>query len=352
MHKKESDFYDTRKLFKLMLAYKKPIMVILCIVLLSSILFTSPFFIEPLYKSTVVLYPTSTNSISKTLISSTNPSKSDILEFGEDAQTEQMLQILNSNKIRDKVIEKFDLMSHYKIKTTQKHPYTRLYKQYESRIRFKRTEYNAVKITVLDTDPAFAAEIANQIAELFDTTMNALQKEVALKAFQIVEAEYLDLKNQMQRMEDSLNVLRSLGIYDYESQVEMLTQQLAIELGKGNTNGVNAIKSHLEVLGRYGGSYYAISEMLDHDRLQLSLVKTKYDEAKMDATQNIPHKFVVTSAYEAEQKSYPVRWIIVVVSLLSTLLLMMIIIVIIERLGNDNKVEQENTNNKKNNTRQ
>lgn len=348
MYNKESDFYDTKKLFKLMLAYKKPIMVILCIVLFLSIFFSSPLFIEPLYKSTVVLYPTSTNSISKTLISSTNPSKSDILEFGEDAQTEQMLQILNSNKIRDKVIDKFDLMRHYKIKTTQKHPYTRLYKQYENRIRFKRTEYNAVKITVLDTDPALAAEIANQIAELFDTTMNAMQKEVALKAFQIVEAEYQDLKNQMQRMEDSLNVLRSLGIYDYESQVEMLTQQLAIELGKGNANGVKAIKSHLEVLGRHGGSYYAISEMLDHDRLQLSLVKTKYDEAKMDATQNIPHKFVVTTAYEAEQKSYPVRWIIVVVSLLSTLLLMMLAIAVIERIGNDsNKIKQTNSDKQK-----
>jgi hypothetical protein len=70
---------------------------------------------------------------------------------------------------------------------------------------------------------------------------------------------------------------------------------------------------------------------LDNDRLQLSLVKSKYEEAKMDATQDIPRKFVVTSAFQAERKSYPVRWIIVVVTVLSTFLLLLFCIVAYDR---------------------
>ena len=120
-------------------------------------------------------------------------------------------------------------------------------------------------------------------------------------------------------------------MFDYESQVEMLSQQYAIELGKGNKQGTKNIQEQLDILAEYGGASYAINERLDNDRLQLSLVKSKYEEAKMDATQYVPRKFVVTSAFQAERKSYPVRWIIVTITVLSTFLLLIFVIVIYER---------------------
>ena len=314
-----------------MVEYRRPILIILAVAALCAVVFSAPFFITPLYKSTTIIYPTSSNSISKVLISTTYQSEKDIMNFGEDEQTEQMLQVLNSNRVRDKVISRFNLMEHYNIKPDSKYPYTKLNKLYDARIKFRRTEYNAVKITVLDSDAALSARIANEIAEIFDSTMNQMQKEVAVKAFRLVEEEYNTLWNEMHQLEDSLNTLRKLGVFDYESQVEMLSQQMAVELGKGNTQGINNIQKQLDILAEYGGASYAINERLDNDRLQLSLVKSKYEEAKMDATQDIPHKFVVTSAFQAERKSYPVRWIIVVVTVLSTLLLLIFCIVFYDR---------------------
>ena len=315
----------------MLVEYRKPVAIILAAAALLAIIFSAPYFITPLYKSTVVIYPTSSNSISKVLISTTYQSENDIMNFGEDEQTEQMLQVLNSNRVRDKVISRFNLMEHYQIKHDSKYPITKLNKLYDARIKFRRTEYNAVKITVLDSDPMMAAQMANDIAEIFDSTMNQMQKEVAVKAFRLVEEEYMTLWNEMQQLEDSLNTLRKLGVFDYESQVEMLSQQMAVELGKGNTQGIKNIQEQLDILAEYGGASYAINERLDNDRLQLSLVKSKYEEAKMDATQDIPHKFVVTSAFQAERKSYPVRWIIVVVTVLSTFLLLIFCIIIYDR---------------------
>ena len=333
MDDKQKDAYSTKSLFKLLAAYRKSVLIILIAAALLAVLFSSPLFITPLYKSTAILYPTSSNSISKILISTTYQSNKDILEFGESEQTEQMLQVLNSNRIRDKVIDRYHLMEHYGIKPDSRYPYTKLNKLYDSRIRFRRTEYNAVKITVLDSDPALAAQIANDIAELYDSTMNAMQKEVAVKAFQLVEAEYNSLCKEMAALEDSLNTLRALGVFDYESQVEMLSQQLAVELGKGNKQGVKNIQDYLDVLAQYGGAYYAISEKLDHDRLQLSLVKTKYEEAKVDATEDVPHKFLVTSAFKAEHKTYPIRWIIVTITVLATFVLLLLVLALLERYG-------------------
>ncbi len=331
MDEKQVNSYSSKYLCKLLVKYRKPILVILAVAALCAVIFSAPYFITPLYKSTTVVYPTSSNSTSKVLISTTYQSEKDIMNFGEDEQTEQMLQVMNSNRVRDKVISRFNLMEHYNIKPDSKYPYTRLNKLYDSRIKFRRTEYNAVKITVLDSDPALSAQMANDIAEIFDSTMNQIQKEVAVKAFRLVEDEYNALCAEMAKLEDSLNTLRKLGVFDYESQVEMLSQQLAVELGKGNAQGIKNIQSQLDILAEYGGASYAINERLDNDRLQLSLVKSKYEEAKMDATQDIPRKFVVTSAFQAERKSYPVRWIIVVVTVLSTFLLLIFCIVAYDR---------------------
>ena len=331
MEEQQRNTYSSKYLCKLLAAYRKPVLIILVVAALCAIIFSSPLFITPLYKSTTIIYPTSSNSISKVLISTTYQSEKDVMNFGEDEQTEQMLQVLNSNRVRDKVISRFNLMEHYNIKPNSKYPYTKLNKLYDSRIKFRRTEYNAVKITVLDADAALSARIANEIAEIFDSTMNLMQKEVAIEAFRIVEDEYNTLCREMNMLEDSLNTLRKLGVFDYESQVEMYSRQMAVELGKGNMQGVRNLQEQMDILAEYGGASYAINERLDNDRLQLSLVKSKYEEAKVDATEFIPHKFVVTSAFQAERKSYPTRWIILVVTVLSTFLLLIFCIVIYDK---------------------
>lgn len=325
--------FDSTSLGLFLYSWRKHLIVIGVLACLLSILFSSPLFITPLYRSTVILFPVSSNSVSKALLTDQPTAKSDILEFGEDEQTEQMLQILNSGIIRDKIVQKFNLMEHYKINPKSKFKYTNLYKQYESNITFRRTEFMAVKITVLDRDPQVAADMANSISELLDSTKNAMQKERAYKGYKIVEKEYVTLQNEIAQMEDSLRKIRELGVFDYETQSEMMNQQLAIEIARGNARGIEALNSKLEVLAKYGGVYVSIRDQLEHEKKQLSYLKARYEEAKVDATENLPQKFVVESAYKAEKKSYPVRWAIVVVSVISTLLIAIFVIISVEKLS-------------------
>lgn len=311
--------------------YKKHLAIIGTLALILSAIFSSSFFITPLYKSTVILYPTASKSISKVLLSDNMGNTKDILEFGEEEQTEQMLQVLNSNKIRDKVIEKFNLLEHYKIPENSSYKLTKLYEEYENNFVFRRTEYMAVKITVFDRDAQMAADMANNVAELIDSTINQMQKEVARKAFQIVEKEYNYLKQNIQENEDSLSLLRTFGVHDYESQSEMFNRQLAIEMARGNNDdGVRRLEKKLEVIAKYGGTYVSLRDALEHDKKQLSEIKAKYEEARVDATESLPHKFVVSNAYRAEKKAYPIRWLIVVISTISALFLAIVILGLIE----------------------
>lgn len=309
-------------------------------------IFSSPLFIAPLYRSSVIMYPASTNSISKALLSDNPKPEQDLLQFGEDAQTEQMLQILNSGMLRDRIIAKFDLAGHYGIKPGSRFFHTRLFKRYEQNITFKRTEYMAVKISVLDKDPQMAADIANSIASLLDSVKNDMQKERATEGFKIVEDEYNKLQAEIKTMEDSLTEIRKKGVHDYETQAEMINQQLAIEIARGNQAGIKALEAKLDVLSQYGGAYVSLRDALDNEKKQLSFVKARYDEAKIDAQRSIPQKFIVQSAYKAEKKAYPIRWLIVLFTVISTFLITILVIVGVERWGqelNNILVAQEKT---------
>jgi uncharacterized protein involved in exopolysaccharide biosynthesis len=324
---------NSANLFLFLYKWRFPLLIVTFLGFIAAVVFSSPFFITPKYKSTVILFPVATNSISKVLISQSSGIKEDILGIGEEEQAEQMLQILNSNLIRDRIVQKYKLMDHYGINPGSKYKNTKLFSRYEDNVKFRRTEYMAVKITVFDKDPQMAADIANDIAALLDSTKNAMQRERALLAFRIVAKEYSSLEDEINSIVDSLRYLGKLGVNDYERQSEVLNQQLAIAISNGNQGAIREIGRRLDTLGKYGGVFLSLKNMLEFKTEQLILLKTKYQEARVDAEQSLPQKFVVNSAYKAERKSYPIRWIIVVVTTFSSFFLTMLIAMIMENLS-------------------
>ncbi len=330
--KQESLKKELNSLNLLYLIYKWrfPLMIITAVAILAAVVFSSPWFIKPKYKSSVIMFPVATNSISKVLISQNSGIKEDILGIGEEEQAEQMLQMLNSNYIRDRIVAKYNLMQHYRIPSDSKHKFTRLIREYENNVKFRRTEYMAVKITVFDTDPQLAADMANDIAALLDSTRNYMQKERAMMAFRIVEEEYKNLQNEVNAIVESLKYLGSKGVNDYERQSEVLNQQYAISLAQNNQHAMRIIQQKLDTLGKYGGEALSLKNSLEFKTEQLTLLKTKYQEAKVDAEQFLPQKFIVNSAYKAEIKSYPIRWIILVVTVFIVFFTAVLIIIIVE----------------------
>jgi uncharacterized protein involved in exopolysaccharide biosynthesis len=327
----EGPDFNSAGLLIFLYKWRKTILVITAIGIVSSIIFS--FMIRPKFKSTVVMFPASTSSLSKSLLAENFGGKHDVMQFGEEEQAEQMLQVLNSDQIRSRICQKYNLMQHYRIDPNDKLKKTRLYEEFNDNVTFKRTEFMSVKVEVLDWDPDTAAMIANDIAALLDTVHTRMQRERAIQAFRIVEIEYFDKLAQIKAMEDSMRALNKLGIYEIESQSEMLVEQYAIATAKNDQRAVASIQEKLDVLAQYGAAYIAIRDQMELERKQLSLLRAKYKEAKTDAEQSLPYKFVVDRAYPAEKKSTPVRWLIVTVSTVSSLILAIIIVIAMENLS-------------------
>jgi len=329
---KRGEDFDSTSLVIFLYKYRKPLLIVMLIALVLSWFFSLPWFITPKYKSTVILFPASTNAVSKALLSDQAGKGQDLVTFGEDEQSEQLLQILSSNKIRDRIIRTFNLMQHYGIDSSSKYKYSQLFREYDKNITFRRTEFMAVKISVLDKDPGLAAAIANKIAELLDSVKNEMQHQRAIEGFRIVEAEYSTLQHEVKQIVDSLVSLGALGVNDVEYQSQVLNQQMAIAIMNNNRSAMAALQKKLDILGKYGGIYLSLKNALEFKTEQLTLLQSKYKEAKVDAQENLPQKFIVSDAYKAEKKSYPVRWLIMLVTTISSLLLAVIIIIIMEKI--------------------
>ena len=312
-------YFDSSSLYVFLFKYKLQLLVIFLMSFIISA--TISLYIQEKYKSTAVIYPSNTSSVAKALISTKFGGKTDIMEFGEEEKSEQLLEILNSDKVKAKVIEQFNLMAHYGIHPEETEtPNYDLHELFEENISFKQNKNMAVEIVVLDHSPDTAALIAKSILTILDDVVNNIQKERAQQGYQVVEQAYFDLLADLKILEDSLAYIMSKGVLDLESQAEVYGDAYAQAIAKGNEKAVHALEEKLAVLSKYGAASISLSEKLENERIRLSELKGKYEEAKVDAESRIQNFFLVTNPFAAEKKSYPIRWLIVVVSVFGALL--------------------------------
>ena len=83
------------------------------------------------------MFPASNASVSKNLISDNFIGDQGIYEIGTDVEAEQLMQVLNSEEIRTRIINKYNLIEHYKISPDSKFPQSRLRAKFKKNIRFQ-----------------------------------------------------------------------------------------------------------------------------------------------------------------------------------------------------------------------
>jgi len=273
-----------------------------------SAVFSSPFFIKPKYKSEVIFYPTTINSIGNAMFTDLTQRQSDPLAFGEEEEAENALQLLNSSALQGRIVRNFDLMNHYRINNDGGSPQTDLAKEMNKNIRFSRTKHLAVNITVLDEDPIKSAEIANGIAVLYDSVKTEIQKQVSLEALKIVEDEFKNKEAEVWDLRTRLKELGQKGITNYEEQSRAISEELykAVTPAK-----VKVLQAQQDELAKYAGEFTYLNETLILELESLSKLRKRFEKATVDVEKTLPQKFILTSATPAEKKSYPIRWLIV-----------------------------------------
>jgi tyrosine-protein kinase Etk/Wzc len=284
------------------------------------------FLLTPLYLSTAIVFPAATSTVS---FSEQRNAKASSMDFGEEEQSEQLVQILQSSRIRDKIVQRFDLFNHYEIDPTDPNKFYKLGKAYEEHIMFTRTRYGSIQIDVLDKDKELAAEIANKIVDLIDTVKNDMVKERTIPAFEISQRKKQLIETSLKEIRMKLDSLSALGVVTSEGRA---TLSAAYNEAKGAEDR-KFFKDKIEINMKYGAEFDGLAMLRDEKIVKLSEFEVAYEQAESDAYANFNHKFVVERAVVADKKDRPKKAIIVLVSTLATFIFMVFALLIQDRIN-------------------
>lgn len=312
----------------LVFLFRKAKVIIAVCVVAAIISIIASLVIEEKYRSTVTMYAAATNSIGRSFMKEDN--QEDLMEMGETEQAEQLLQIINSHQIQEYIIDKYNLFEHYDIDSTRQGASSLINEAYSENINANLTKFGSVDVEVLDTSPDTAMLIANDIAEMVDVVTNRLKNDRAQQALNMAQEKLSELELEIDSLENEMDRLSELGVYDYFKQIEGLNEQYATAMGEGRPQEAAEIKTMMDSISQYGSKFQRLRSLIGSAYDREDALRGNYELLKIDVNSTIPAKFVVNRGQVADKKAYPVRWLIVVMSVVSAFVFTVIILLVFE----------------------
>lgn len=309
----ENNIFNNIDLFRMMSRWKLHLTIITAIGALLAVFFSGPLFIKPKYKSFTVLYP------------------SNLIPYGAETPTEQMLQLFQSNEIEEALTKKYHLYEHYDIDTNSATHEFRLHAEFIQNVKVSKTEYEAVKVEIYDTDPRTAHDMALEFIQLFNIKTRELHK----KKSQEVAIIHRNEMNRQQRALDSIGTLLKelkvkYGLLDYKSQSKEASKQYYKSLG-GNAQRTSDIVTSIRNLEEKGHELIQLEEHLQGAIGTYEREKVAYDEALRDVEKKLTYTNMIIAPEVPDKKSSPVRWMIVMFTTISTFVLALFVISVLDR---------------------
>lgn len=246
--------------------------------------------VTPRYKSTAILFPTSSNRLSKAILA--DRYSLDYMDYGIERDCEYAIQILLSQSMEDDVCRRFNMMEHYGISGDDHQKYFKLHEAYRSNVSVKRTEYLGVEISVLDVDPQWAADIANFIASNYDTLTSRIQQDRSRDAYGIMQDVCAELEADIRALEDTLRLDKN----------------------------------------RFG-----VAELISNKTQELAELQTRMSQTKVDMARPVSYKFWLDQASPADKKAYPKRAVIVLLGTLGALAICILMLLIMDRVRDEER---------------
>jgi tyrosine-protein kinase Etk/Wzc len=324
MENKDLNLNEERtNLFHFVWQNRKPLLIFTGITFVASVIVS--LLITPLYLSTAIVFPAASSNVS---FSEQRNVKAAAMDFGEEEQAEQLVQILQSARIKDRIVKKYNLMAHYDIDANESNKNYKLTQAYNDHFTFTRTRYGSIQIDVLDKDPQQAAKMANDIVDLIDTVKNEMINERTKPAFEINKRKMIQLEHERDSILNILDSLSNLGVVSID-----VRSNLFQALVDSKSPGEKAeIQNKIDINRKFGSMFDALEHRRNEMIIKIEEFRVSYEQAESDANANFTHKFIVEKAVVADRKEKPKRMIIVLVSVIGGFIFGVFFLLIKQRL--------------------
>jgi uncharacterized protein involved in exopolysaccharide biosynthesis len=219
-------------------------------------------------------------------------------KLGFDTEADRMLQILNSERLKDSVVKKFDLISYFKIDTTKPAWPQAMADKYHQRIFANRTNIMSIVVEAETYDPYFSAKIVNYIVEAsgrFRLEMYRANTRLAADAFK-----------------------RELD----EKQAELDT--LALKIGNLRKDGQGNYPLLENVMVTASGTPGStekeiLTQRFIYEHGQFNQMRVKYENARNTALRPLPEFYNIDPAYPIFEPSYPLKAFNIAIGIIGSL---------------------------------
>ncbi|MHB8401022.1 MAG: Wzz/FepE/Etk N-terminal domain-containing protein, partial [Bacteroidia bacterium] len=281
------------------------------------------FIIKPVYTSTAFVYPSS------------------LAVYGQESQTEQLLQFMESKEIQFYLIDKLNLAKHYKIDTTKKNYLAKLKEILDEKISISKTKYESIEIKASDFNADTAKLLVNKVIEGVNWL---IEKEHKDKYIEIVKNSLIYLEHKKHEVDSTQNLLNELNKkYEYLNVgiqlKEMVKNQYKMQTG-GNNSSLSDFINMSEQLKSIenenkGKSLSELFTGINNYLLQYGKLTVYFDDQVKGWTQanddyqknlfefNRKINFVAMASVPLKPliPSWPKRWLVMLVSGISVLVL-------------------------------
>lgn len=309
-----NNFFDNQRILDLIWKRRFHFMVVATVALLLSAIFSGPAFITPKFKSTARIYPTN------------------IWTLSDESETEQMLEVLNSNDIKLRMFEAFRLDTVYKVDRNDPNYLTYMFDIYNTNVSIKKTEYETAEIKVLDEDPKRAAAMCDSIIAFYNDKVREMHRAKEKEMVEIAESALQQKSSELEKTSQKLDSMRAaFGIISF-MQYPVITEGYvtALASGKSNSADVKKIKTLYDNLAKNGSKAQLLELQYKSTLATIDSLQQVKEKHLVEYNKKITYSHVVEYPFPADKKSYPVRWIIVLFSVLSAVFLALLVFSVLD----------------------
>nr|NQU90008.1 hypothetical protein [Bacteroidota bacterium] len=319
----QNAFFNQHEFLDIMRKYWKPLAMVALLAAIVSYVFSGPRFIKPHYRSFAVVYPVN------------------LSPYSTETQTEQLLQLLNSDDLKDSLIHRFDLMQHYRINDEQPFAHALVLDKLNRRLKIDITRFESVKIEATDTDPEVAYALVNELLAQLNTKIRTIYRKQFREVYTVIQTQ-MDLKRS--ELDSLDNRLRDITV-DYELFDVPVQANEVVRGYLGTVDGSNGqFINHESVLKfmaniiNYGAEHIRTSGYAYTSRNEYLNLKNQFENAQKEITKELTYVNVVTNPRIPLLPAYHIRPLVVFFSTISALFLAFIMICILRRINHGNIV--------------
>lgn len=232
----------------------------------------SLFIMKPYYQSYALLYPTNQSMGDRLSLFGDKSTEKDAYYYGTKHDANRIITIATSSRVTSGIIEKYNLAEHYEFKD-KKYEATYTNEKFEKLYKVYKTDKDAIRINLLDTDPKLAATIVNDVVATIEYETSKPIQQNKKELADLFNAKAKDKKGYTNQLKEKL-----LSTAKKSDQYELLQKEYT-----------NALVEYNEMAKL--AEQYAVA-----------------------AEKEMPGVQIIEYAYPAEMKLKPVRSRIVIIT--------------------------------------